>query len=49
MQNPDSDASSLIKGGAVKLDHPDRGDDDPLPQSGYDSKNYDFKSEDIVI
>ena len=55
MQNPDAQASALIKGGAVKLTHgpdPD-GEDEPAarePQSnGYDRSKYDFTSEDIQI
>ena len=53
MQNPDAQASTLINGGAVRLEHGDADEDAELPwekqESGYDRSKYDFKSEDIVI
>lgn len=50
MQNSDAEASKLINGGAVKLDH--GGDPDELTdadKTGYDMTKYDFTSEDIEI
>ena len=49
MQNPDADASALIGGGAVKLDHGDDPDEikEETDSQSYDRSKYDFTSEDI--
>ncbi|MBR4257124.1 MAG: DUF2791 family P-loop domain-containing protein, partial [Clostridia bacterium] len=50
LQNPEADASSLINGGAVKLEH-EKTDPDEItePAQSYDKTKYDFNIEDIEI
>ena len=47
LQNPDATATALINGGAVKLSHGDTDPDGDGDTGTYDSKKFDFNSEDI--